>query len=144
VPASSGRWLAHRIAVTRRRLRLSRATSLDPVPQGELLESGPPRPLADTTAEVDATFRTERRIAVGYFLVFLVATLLVPALTLVLEWWSEGRVIGGMSPVFLMTAVGLYVFFFLLALAAASLASTVEDRMLGEPQPEDDDEWDRA
>jgi len=71
-----------------------------------------------------------------------VATLAVPALTLVLDWWSEGRVLGGMSPAFLMTAVGLYVFFFALAVAAASLASTVEDRMLGEPEADAGAGWD--
>jgi hypothetical protein len=93
----------------------------------------------DSLAEVDATFRTQRRIAVGYFAVFLVVTLAVPALTLVLDWWSEGRVIGGMSPNFLMAAGGLYVFFFLLAAGAASLATAVEDRMLGGQRVDGDD-----
>lgn len=87
----------------------------------------------DSAAEVDATFRTQRRIALGYFSVFLAVTLAVPALTLVLDWWSQGRVIGGMSPNFLMAAGGLYVFFFALAAGAASLATAVEDRMLGGP-----------
>jgi FtsH-binding integral membrane protein len=96
--------------------------------------------MADTAPEVDATFRTQRRIVVAYFAVFLLVTLAVPALTLVLDWWSEGRLIGGMSPAFVMTAAGLYVFFFLLALAASSLSTTVEDRMLGEP-PEPDEDW---
>jgi FtsH-binding integral membrane protein len=91
-------------------------------------------PVGDTEAEVDATFRTQRRIVLAYFAVFLVVTLAVPALPLVLDWWSQGRLIGGMSPAFVMTAAGLYVFFFLLALAASSLITTVEDRMLGEPE----------
>jgi hypothetical protein len=73
----------------------------------------------DTPAEVDATFRTQRRIAVGYFLVFLVVTLTVPLLTLVLDWWSEGQLLGTLSPNFLTVAAGLYVFFFFLGLAAA-------------------------
>lgn len=84
----------------------------------------------DTTAEVDATFRTLRRVAVGYFGVFLAVILAVPSLTLALGWWSEGR-IAGMSPNFLMAAGGLYVVFFAVALAASSLADAVEDRMLG-------------
>lgn len=84
----------------------------------------------DTTAEVDATFRTLRRVAVGYFGVFLTVILAVPTLTLILGWWSEGR-IAGMSPNFLMAAGGLYVVFFAVALAASSLADAVEDRMLG-------------
>jgi uncharacterized membrane protein len=88
----------------------------------------------DSPAEVDAAFRTQRRIAVGYFLVFLVVTLGAPALTLVLDWWSAGRVIGGMSPNFAMAAVGLYLFFFALAVAAATLSNAVEERMLGGPE----------
>jgi uncharacterized membrane protein len=106
------------------------------------LRSARPVDAFDTPAEVDATFRTQRRIAVGYFVVFLLVTLAVPALTLVLEWWSQGRLAGGMSPYFVMAAAGLYVFFFVLALAAATLSSAVEDRMLGGPdwpadEPED-------
>lgn len=84
----------------------------------------------DTTAEVDATFRTQRRVALGYFGVFLAVILAVPTLTLVLGWWSEGR-IAGMSPNFLMAAGGLYLVFFAVALAASSLADAIEDRMLG-------------
>lgn len=87
----------------------------------------------DTPAEVDATVRTLRRVAVGYFIVFLVAIGGVPGLTLVLDWWSEGRLIGGMSPSFVMAAFGLYVFFFAIGLAAATLSTAVESRMLGGP-----------
>lgn len=97
------------------------------------LDGDRPSELSDTPAEVDANFRTQRRIAVGYFVLFLIVTLTVPALTLVLDWWSRGRIVGGMSPNFIMAAGGLYLFFFLLALAAATLSSTVEDRMLGGP-----------
>lgn len=87
----------------------------------------------DTPAEVDATFRTLRRVAVGYFTVFLLAITGVPALTLTLDWWSQGRLIGGMSPGFVMAAFGLYAFFFLIGLAAATLSTAVEARMLGGP-----------
>lgn len=93
--------------------------------------------VTDTAAEVDATFRTQRRIATTYGLVFFAVTLSVPVLTVVLEWWTEGRLLGGMSPAFAMTAIGLYVVFFALGVAASSLASTVEDRMLGGPPDED-------
>lgn len=91
----------------------------------------------DTPAEVDAAFRTLRRVAVGYFTVFLVAVTGVPALTLTLGWWSQGRLIGGMSPGFVMAAFGLYVFFFLTGLAAATLSTAVEARMLGGPHDEE-------
>jgi hypothetical protein len=89
-----------------------------------------------TPAEVDATFRTLRRVAVGYFMVFLVTVTGVPALTLTLGWWSQGRLIGGMSPGFVMAAFGLYVFFLLIGLAAATLSTAVEARMLGGPDDE--------
>ena len=91
----------------------------------------------DTPAEVDATFRTVRRIAVGYSAVFLLAILGVPALSLTLGWWSKGHLIGGMSPGFVMAAFGLYLFFFLVGLGAATLSTAVESRMLGGPHEED-------
>jgi hypothetical protein len=85
----------------------------------------------DTAAEVDATFRTLRRVAVGYFAVFLLAVAAFPVLSLTLDWWSDARLVGGMSPGFLVASFGLYVFFAVLGLAAARLSSAVEQRMLG-------------
>lgn len=87
----------------------------------------------DTPAEVDAAFRTLRRVAVGYFALFVVVAIAVPALTLTVAWWSDGRLIGGMSPSFVMAAFGLYACFFLIGLAGATLSSAVESRMLGGP-----------
>lgn len=86
----------------------------------------------DMPADVDASFRTVRRVAVGHFLVFLGVVVAVPVLTLTVDWWSHGRLIGGMSPSFVMAAFGLYVFFFALAAAAATLSNAVEDHMLGD------------
>lgn len=85
----------------------------------------------DTPAEVDATGRTVRRIAVSYSVVFLIVLCGVPTLTLAVNWWSDGRLLGGMSPGFIMAAFGLYVFFFVTGLAAATLTNAVESRMLG-------------
>jgi hypothetical protein len=85
----------------------------------------------DTPAEVDATVRTLRRVAVGYFLIFLITVGGIPALTVALDWWSEGRLIGGMSPSFVMAAFGLYVLFFVIGIASATLSTAVEARMLG-------------
>jgi hypothetical protein len=96
----------------------------------------------DTPAEVDAAFRTLRRVAIGYCAVFLVAITGVPALSVTLGWWSDGRLIGGMSPGFVMAAFGLYVFFFLIGLAAATLSTAVEARMLGGPRDEEPAEGD--
>jgi hypothetical protein len=93
---------------------------------------------ADTPAEVDAISRTLRRVAVGYFVLFLIVVVAVPVLTIVLEWWSIGRVLGGMSPSFVMAAGGLYVFFFIVAVLAATLSSAVEARMLGGPTSDGD------
>jgi hypothetical protein len=107
------------------------------------LEVGPGEPGGlgefDSPAEVAAAARTQRRIAVGYGLVFLVAILVVPALTLTLPWWSTSRLLGGMSPSFVTVAGGLYVFFLVLGIAVSTLAHSVEGRMLGssddEPTP---------
>lgn len=91
----------------------------------------------DSPAEIEATFRTQRRVAVGYFLVFLAVTFTVPILSLTWAWWTGARLLGGMSPSFMMAAVGLYVFFLVLGVLAATLADAVEDRMLG-PGASDD------
>lgn len=90
----------------------------------------------DMPADVDAAFRTLRRVAVGHFMVFLGVLVAVPVLTLTVDWWSGGRLIGGMSPSFVMAAFGLYLFFFLLSAAAATLSNAVEERMLGNPERE--------
>lgn len=89
----------------------------------------------DTPAEVDATVRTLRRAAAGYFVVFLAVVGGVPALTLTLDWWSGSRLVGGMSPGFGMAAFGLYVFFVVLGIAATRLCTAVETRMLGAAHP---------
>lgn len=85
----------------------------------------------DTPTEVDAAFRTQRRTAIGYAVVFAGAIFAVPALTVALPWWSQARLVGGMSPAFVMAAGGLYLLFFGIAVAAALLANAVEDAMLG-------------
>jgi hypothetical protein len=85
----------------------------------------------DTPAEVDATFRTLRRVAITHVVLFLAAVMGVPALSLTLSWWSGGQLAGGMSPAFAMAAFGLYAFFLVIGLAAATLSSAVEARMLG-------------
>lgn len=85
----------------------------------------------DTPAEVDATFRTQRRIAFSYLALFVAAVLCMPVLTMTLDWWSTGRLFGAMSPNFAMAAAGLYLLFLIIGVGAASLASAVEDRMLG-------------
>ena len=85
----------------------------------------------DTPAEVDAVFRTQRRIALGYALLFLGGVLVIPALTLATDWWATGRLAGWWNTGFAAAGVGLYVFFFMLGVSAASLSSGVEHRMLG-------------
>lgn len=94
----------------------------------------------DTLAEVDATAVTQRRSAVAHAAVFLLVTLAVPLLSVLLPWWSEARLLGGLSPNFVVVAGGLYLFFTVLGAAAASLADAIEDRMLGhlDPGPDDD------
>lgn len=92
----------------------------------------------DTPAEVDAAFRTLRRVAIWHFVLFLAVVLGVPALSLTLGWWSSARIDGGMSPGFAMAAFGLYGFFLAVGLAAATLSSAVEARMLGGVHDEPD------
>lgn len=91
----------------------------------------------DSPAEVVAAAATQRRIALGYAVVFLLVTFSVPLLTLTLPWWSRARMFGGMSPSFVTAAIGLYVFFLVLAVAASTLARSVEDRMLGAAASDD-------
>lgn len=92
----------------------------------------------DTPAEVDAVFRTQRRIAVAYFIVFLAGVLLIPVLTLLANWWSGGRLGGWWTTSFVVAGAGMYVFFFVLGVGASSLASGVEKRMLGTPDTDAD------
>ncbi|WP_125774050.1 hypothetical protein [Antribacter gilvus] len=89
----------------------------------------------DTPAEVDAAFRTLRRVAITHFLLFLAVVTGVPALSLTLGWWSDARIEGGLSPGFAMAAFGLYAFFLVVGLAAATLSNAVESRMLGGDHP---------
>ncbi|MGC0251468.1 hypothetical protein [Pseudactinotalea sp. Z1748] len=100
--------------------------------------SGDPE-VQDTPAEVDAAFRTLRRIAVTYFVVFLAVLGAFPVLTMTLEWWTRSRLLGGLSPAFLVAAVGLYVVFAVIGIAAATLSSSVESRMLGGTSSESHD-----
>jgi hypothetical protein len=118
-----------------RAARLSaRLTSLLDVERSEPgpAEAGEPEEF-DGPAEVAAAAATQRRVALGYAGVFLLGILAVPVLTVTLPWWSEARLLGGMSPSFLVAALGLYGFFLALGIAAAGLARSVEDRMLGGP-----------
>lgn len=86
----------------------------------------------DTPAEVDAVFRTLRRIAATYFVVFLLLVAAFPVLTMALDWWSEAQLVGHLSPGFLTAGIGLYVVFAVIGIAAATLSSSVESRMLGD------------
>lgn len=97
----------------------------------------------DTPAEVDAVFRTQRRIAIGYFVLFLGGVLLIPVTTLVAGWWPGTR-FSGWATGFVVVGAGLYLFFFVLGIGAASLANGVEHRMLGTPQDDHAGEHERA
>lgn len=86
----------------------------------------------DTPAEVDAVFRTQRRIAAAHVAVLLGGLLLVPAATLATRWWPGAR-LSGWAEGFVLAGAGLYVFLFLVGLGASTLATGVERRMLGTP-----------
>lgn len=91
----------------------------------------------DTPAEVDAVFRTQRRIAVAHLIVLVGGMLVIPVTTLATGWWS-GDGPSGSPLLFVVAGAGLYVFFFALGLGAASLADGVERRMLGAPDDDGD------
>lgn len=93
----------------------------------------------DTPAEVDAAFRAQRGIALAYFLVFLVLVVSFPVLTMTLQWWTEARVLGELSPGFVAAAGGLYLAFAVIGIAAARLSASVESRMLGGQHELDED-----
>lgn len=91
----------------------------------------------DTPAEVDAVWRTQRRVALRYLALFLLGTLGVGFAITGLPWTIDAS-LGGFSPAFILVAVGLYVFFLALAIAASLLANTIEDRMMGSSGLPDD------
>lgn len=92
--------------------------------------------IRDTPAEVDAVFRTLRRVAGTYFLLFLLLVASIPVLANTLDWWTEARLFG-FSPDFLVVAVGLYAAFTVIGILAATLTSSVESRMLGDVSEDD-------
>lgn len=73
-------------------------------------------------------------MALAYFLVFLVLVAAFPVLTMTLQWWTEARVFGELSPGFVAAAGGLYLAFAVIGIAAARLSASVESRMLGGQQ----------
>ncbi len=85
----------------------------------------------DTSAEVDAAFRSQRRIALGHFTVFLIGIVGLGLSILLSDWAIGDRVVGGFSPSFLLAAIGLYGLFVVIAVAGASLANGVDNKMLG-------------
>lgn len=99
-----------------------------------------PRDVQDTPAEVDAAFRAMRKVAFAYFVAFLLVIAAFPVLTLTVSWWTESRAVGDLSPGFLTVAVGLYVIFAVLGIAAAMRSGSVESRMLGGDHKRSDDE----
>jgi len=102
--------------------------------ENELAESySPVAPFddTDTPAEVDAVWRSQRRIALSYFVVFAIGTFGVGLAIVGLSWSGDNTVFGGFSPAFVLAGGALYVFFLILAVAAATLANSIEDRMMG-------------
>lgn len=86
---------------------------------------------SDTPAEVDAAFRSQRRIALGYFAIFVVVLVATVAATTIGSWTTGTRIGASFTPAFLLVSVGLFGFFVVVGLAAALLADAVDARMLG-------------
>lgn len=93
----------------------------------------------DSIEEVDAVARSLRRVAFQYAFVVVTIFLSVPLLSLLSPWWTTAPIWGGLTPNFLMVAVGLHVILVLAALLYNRVASRSEDEMLG--RPEDILEW---
>lgn len=85
----------------------------------------------DDPDEVDAAFRSQRRLAVGHFAVFLVVTLGAGLTLLTLSWASDASIFGGFTPGFAIAAFGLYLFFVAVGAASTPLANAIEDKMMG-------------
>lgn len=116
----------------------ARPAAADPAPRPGLDFPGDTE-VRDTPAEVDAAFRAQRGVALAYFLVFLVLVAAFPVLTMTLQWWTEARVFGELSPGFVAAAGGLYLAFAVIGIAAARLSASVESRMLGGQQTLEED-----
>lgn len=85
----------------------------------------------DTPAEVAAAFRTQRRVAVAYLALFLGVAVVIPLLGAFADWWTDGRLLGGISPAFAVSTVGVYGVIIAIGVLGARVADQVERRMLG-------------
>ena len=95
---------------------------------------------ADTAAEVDAAFRAQRRTAVLGFLVFAAATFGAVGLTIAGGWWTDLAVADGLSPAFLVAALGAYLLFVAVGILVARRANRIERSMLGVVPPSEPDQ----
>lgn len=86
---------------------------------------------ADTPAEVAAAFRTQRRVAAAYLALFMGVIVMIPVLNSLVGWWTGGRLLGGISPAFALSTVGLYAIIIVIGVLGARVADQVERRMLG-------------
>lgn len=86
---------------------------------------------ADTPAEVAAAFRTQRRVATAYLGLFFAIIVVIPVLNSLIGWWTDGRLLGGISPAFALSTGGLYLVIITIGVLGARVADQVERRMLG-------------
>ncbi len=86
---------------------------------------------SDTPSEVDAAFRTQRRIALWHFAIFVIVLVGSVAVTTIGSWAVTSQVGGGMNFAFALCGIVLFALFVAIGLAAATLADGVDDRMLG-------------
>jgi uncharacterized membrane protein (DUF485 family) len=100
--------------------------------------SADPHEPDDTAAEVGAAFRTQRRVAVAYAVLFVGVAVVFPVLGATADWWTDGRIGGGISPAFAVSTVGLYVVIIAIGALGGRVADQVERRMLGGREMLDD------
>lgn len=86
----------------------------------------------DSEAEIEAVFRSQRRLSLTYGAIFLGITLTIPVLVLVSPYWTSTPVLAGFSPSFLAVAL-FYHFLYVLIGAGYSLqANRLEEELLGQ------------
>lgn len=85
----------------------------------------------DSTAEVDAVFRAQRRVSFLYGLIFLTVTLTIPILSVTSDYWTGISVPGGFTLNFLFVAVLYHIIYVLIGAAYTLQANRLEQELLG-------------
>lgn len=92
----------------------------------------------DSPAEIDAIFRSQRRLGLLYGSAFLLVTMTIPVLTLTSRYWTSTPVLGGFSLNFLVVAALYHVVYGLIGAGYALQANRLEQELLGRRRKQGD------